>query len=50
MTDNVVMSEVDASDVCRTKQGRITRALQGISWCHWMYSVIDEVSQKPRSL
>jgi len=50
MTGHVIISEVEVSYVCRNKQDRITRALQGISWCHWMYNVIDEVSQEPRSL
>lgn len=35
---------------CRTKQGRKTRALRGISWYHWMYKATDEVSHKPSSL
>jgi hypothetical protein len=38
------------SYVCRTKQGRKTRALWGISWYHRVYNVTAEVSRKPRTL
>ena len=50
MTGNVVISRVDYLNVCRTKRGRKTRVLGGISWYRKMYNVIDEVSHKPRSL
>jgi len=38
------------SYVCRTTQGKQTRALWGVSWYHWRYNVIFGVSHKPRSL
>lgn len=38
------------SSAWRTKQGRKTCALWAISWYRRMYSVIDEVSHKARSL
>jgi hypothetical protein len=38
------------SCVCRTKQGRKTRALCGISWFHRIYNAIDEVLPRPKSL
>ena len=34
--------------ICRTKQGRQSRALMGISWYQRVYDVINEVSPKPR--
>jgi len=32
MTGNVVISDADVVNVCRTKQGRKARSLWGISW------------------
>ena len=50
MTGNVVISEMDALNLCPCKQGRKTRTLLGISWYHRLYNVIDEVSHNPNSL
>jgi len=38
------------SFVCRTKQGRETRAVWVISWYHRKFDAIDAVSYKPMSL
>ena len=38
------------SYVCRTKQGKKTRALWGTIWYHRMHNAIAEVSHKPSSL
>jgi len=38
------------SYVCRTKQGRKTLGLWGISWYQRTYNVLSEVLHKPRSL
>jgi len=45
MTDHILISEVDAFFACRTKQGRKTCALSGISWYHLTCGVIAEVSR-----
>lgn len=34
--------------VCSTKQDRKTYALRGISWYHWMYNTVDNVSHTLR--
>jgi len=47
MTGNVVLLAVD---VFRTKLGRKTRSLWGISWYHSVYNIIKEASHKSRSL
>jgi len=49
MTDNVFTSKIDVLlRICRTKQGRKTRALWGISWYYRMCVVIDELSHNLR--